>query len=165
MKEIDRLLISAGFHQGKGKQLAINLQCTYCVFTLWGRYRFVYSMKLVSAPSLLSVRLFTFRPCDASFKSFHLIQINVMARYFNANIRLQTCLVPKVEQEILILIYHGTLPNAIYKLHSNSPGKELRQVPDKENITGKRKGIIAILFHVRHYECLSWRNVYGAKEE
>ena len=30
------LLISAGFLQGKGKQLATNLQCIYRVFTLWG---------------------------------------------------------------------------------------------------------------------------------
>ena len=36
----------------------------------------------------------------------HLIQVNVMARGF-------TCLVPKVEREIIILICYGTLPNAI----------------------------------------------------
>ena len=32
-----RLLISAGFRQWKRKQFAINLQCTYRVFALWGR--------------------------------------------------------------------------------------------------------------------------------
>ena len=36
MEENKSLLISPGFLQGKWKYLAIDMQCTYCVFTLWG---------------------------------------------------------------------------------------------------------------------------------
>ena len=34
-KRIYHLLLSAGIFQAKRKQLAINLRCTYCVFTWW----------------------------------------------------------------------------------------------------------------------------------
>ena len=39
-----RLLISGGIFQAKRKQLAMNRQCTYCVFTLFGRTAYLHSV-------------------------------------------------------------------------------------------------------------------------
>ena len=49
-ERIDHLLISAGFLQGKRKQLLIK--CTYFVLTLWGRFKgmrhhFIFQISLV----------------------------------------------------------------------------------------------------------------------
>ncbi len=38
VERIDRLLITAGIFQDKIKCSTCNLECRYCVFTLWGRY-------------------------------------------------------------------------------------------------------------------------------
>ena len=111
-KRIDRLLITSGIFQGKGKYSACDLKCRYRIFTSWGRSVHSRTLQLNKRWSCTLIKA-GLRLTQCALLLTLCTLISVICQYVTHSVKMRLFCAYRVIIELLV--YYQSMHSPIYK--------------------------------------------------